>query len=253
MSDPEAQCGRPSAVGSHTRRIGDALPVSVRHRMSWRKHPWSQSLTAHPVPPRRPAFPGETPPRPLPILTTRSRGPAQGAGTHDRRTQVHLRQVRPRRQAPRQKIRCLGRRDVRPRPARVGISGHRSFFLRRSVRGRIRSATIGSADAMSVPEARAEARRPDWHLHRHREEGQRTQDARPPDARLRRGVPRTPRPALEAPDPGDQHLHGPQIHPPRLRTHDRGRHRRRACPRLVCLHGRPARQTPTTPCRSCPS
>ena len=42
---------------------------------------------------------------------------------------------------------------------RVGISGHRSFFLRRSVRGRIRSATIGSADAMSVPEARAEARK----------------------------------------------------------------------------------------------
>ena len=38
---------------------------------------------------------------------------------------------------------------------RVGISGHRSFFLRRSVRGRIRSATIGSADAMSVPATRA--------------------------------------------------------------------------------------------------
>ena len=42
---------------------------------------------------------------------------------------------------------------------RVGTSGHRSFFQRRSVRGRIRSATIGSADAMSVPEARAEVRR----------------------------------------------------------------------------------------------
>ena len=42
---------------------------------------------------------------------------------------------------------------------RVGTSGHRSFFLRRSVRRRIRSATIGSADAMSVPEARAEARK----------------------------------------------------------------------------------------------
>ena len=41
----------------------------------------------------------------------------------------------------------------------VGTSGHRAFFLRRSVRGRIRSATIGSADAMSVPEACAEARR----------------------------------------------------------------------------------------------
>ena len=42
---------------------------------------------------------------------------------------------------------------------RVGTSGHRAFFLRRSVRGRIRSAAIGSADAMSVPEARAEARK----------------------------------------------------------------------------------------------
>ena len=42
---------------------------------------------------------------------------------------------------------------------RVGTSGHRSFFLRRSVRGRIRSATIGSADTMTVPEARAEARK----------------------------------------------------------------------------------------------
>ena len=42
---------------------------------------------------------------------------------------------------------------------RVGTSGHRSFFLRRSVRGRIRSATIGNAETMSVPEARAEARR----------------------------------------------------------------------------------------------
>ena len=42
---------------------------------------------------------------------------------------------------------------------RVGTSGHRSFFLRRNVRGRIRSATIGNADTLSVPEARAEARR----------------------------------------------------------------------------------------------
>ena len=42
---------------------------------------------------------------------------------------------------------------------RVGTSGHRSFFLRRSVRGRIRSATIGRADKMTVPQARAEARR----------------------------------------------------------------------------------------------
>ncbi len=42
---------------------------------------------------------------------------------------------------------------------RVGTSGNRSFFVRRSVRGRIRSATIGSADTLTVPEARREARR----------------------------------------------------------------------------------------------
>ena len=42
---------------------------------------------------------------------------------------------------------------------RVGTSGHRSFFLRRSVRGRLRSATIGNADDMTLPEARAEARK----------------------------------------------------------------------------------------------
>lgn len=42
---------------------------------------------------------------------------------------------------------------------RVGTSGHRSFFLRRSVRGRIRSATIGSADTLTVPEVRHEARK----------------------------------------------------------------------------------------------
>ena len=42
---------------------------------------------------------------------------------------------------------------------RVGTSGHRSFFLRRTVRGHIRSATIGNADTMTVPQARAEARK----------------------------------------------------------------------------------------------
>ena len=30
---------RPAACGSHTRRIVDALPASVRHRMNWRKRP----------------------------------------------------------------------------------------------------------------------------------------------------------------------------------------------------------------------
>ena len=42
---------------------------------------------------------------------------------------------------------------------RVGTSGHRSFFLRRHVRGRVRSATIGNADTMTLPEARREARK----------------------------------------------------------------------------------------------
>ena len=42
---------------------------------------------------------------------------------------------------------------------RVGTSGYRSFFLRRSVRGRLRLATIGNADDMTLPEARAEARK----------------------------------------------------------------------------------------------
>ena len=42
---------------------------------------------------------------------------------------------------------------------RVGTGGSRSFFLRRTVRNRVRSVTIGNAEAMTVPEARTEARR----------------------------------------------------------------------------------------------
>ena len=42
---------------------------------------------------------------------------------------------------------------------RVGTRGHRAFFLRRTVRRRIRYATLGSADTMTVPQARAEARK----------------------------------------------------------------------------------------------
>ena len=42
---------------------------------------------------------------------------------------------------------------------RVGATGHRSFFLRRSVRGRKRYAAIGNADEMTVPEARQKARK----------------------------------------------------------------------------------------------
>ena len=68
---------------------------------------------------------------------------------------------------------------------RVGTSGHRSFFLRRNVRGRIRSATIGNADTLSVPEARAEARRLLATFIEPARKDTRTQDAWPPDARLR--------------------------------------------------------------------
>ncbi len=42
---------------------------------------------------------------------------------------------------------------------RIGTSRHRSFFLSLEVRGRVRSATIGSADTMTVPQACAGARR----------------------------------------------------------------------------------------------
>ncbi|MDE0129880.1 MAG: site-specific integrase [Gammaproteobacteria bacterium] len=42
---------------------------------------------------------------------------------------------------------------------RVGTRGHRSFFLRRTVRGRVRYATLGNAEDMTVPEARREARK----------------------------------------------------------------------------------------------
>ena len=42
---------------------------------------------------------------------------------------------------------------------RVGTRGHCHFFLRRHVRGRVRSATIGNADTMTLPEARREARK----------------------------------------------------------------------------------------------
>ena len=42
---------------------------------------------------------------------------------------------------------------------RVGTTGHRAFFMRRNVRGRVRSATIGNAETMSVPKVRAEALR----------------------------------------------------------------------------------------------
>ena len=41
----------------------------------------------------------------------------------------------------------------------VQPTGVRTFFLARMVRGRRRYATVGSADAMTIPEAQREARR----------------------------------------------------------------------------------------------
>ena len=61
---------------------------------------------------------------------------------------------------------------------RFGTSGHRSVFLRRHVRGRFRSATIGNADTMTLPEARREARKLlATFIESAGKEGQRTQNA----------------------------------------------------------------------------
>ncbi len=60
---------------------------------------------------------------------------------------------------PREK-RCEIRDDIIPGlTLRIYPSGTRSFALERTVRGQSRYATIGDADAMTVPEARREARR----------------------------------------------------------------------------------------------
>ena len=133
---------------------------------------------------------------------------------------------------------------------RVGTSGHRSFFLRRTVHGRIRSATIGNADTMTVPEARREARRliATFIEPARKDNGPRT-PGRPMDAFAGGGVPRTLRPALEAPHVGRQRLYRAQVHPARLRSSDRGRHRGRACQGLLRLHGR----TPGSANRSMPT
>ena len=78
-----------------------------------------------------------------------------------RQSEVHLRPARPRRQTPRKKRYDI-RDDVGARTHPPGLAGRsaRSFTLeRRTVRGRRRYATLGSADALTVPEARREARR----------------------------------------------------------------------------------------------
>jgi len=50
-------------------------------------------------------------------------------------------------------------------------TGGRTYFLARMVRGRRRYATIGSADAMTIPEAPARGPQADGQLHRTGEDG----------------------------------------------------------------------------------
>ena len=117
-------------------------------------------------------------------------------------------------------------------------TGVRSDFLSRMVRGRRRYANIGSADAMTSPEARREARRL---IASYIEPAKK--DSGPPhagasDDRLRRGIPRPAGPPMEAPHRGNQQPDRSQGHPARLRRSDRGRHHGRAGPGLVRLHER---------------
>ena len=88
----------------------------------------------------------------------RSRGPSGGAATHDRPIKALLRRMRPRRK-PRTRNYDVWDSVISGLGLRVGTSGHRSFCLRRTMRGRIRSATIGSADILYVPHARVEDRK----------------------------------------------------------------------------------------------
>ena len=75
----------------------------------------------------------------------------------DRPKSTFARRVRAAR--PREKRREI-RDDVIPGlTLRIYPSGARSFVLERTVRGQLRYATIGNADAMTIPEARREARR----------------------------------------------------------------------------------------------
>ena len=121
-------------------------------------------------------------------------------------------------------------------------TGVRTFFLARMVRGRRRRATIGSADAMTIPEARREARRliASYIEPARTDNGPRT-PGHPMDA-FAAEVPRTPGPALETRDAGVQRLPDAQGNPARLRPSHRGRHRGRARQGLVRLHGRQARR-----------
>ena len=120
-------------------------------------------------------------------------------------------------------------------------SGVRSFFLAHGAR----------AQTLCLDRQRRHHDRPrgaprgpqaDRQLHRAGEDRQWPQDAGAPDERIRRRVPRTLRPALETPHPGQQRLYRAQAHPARLRPPCGGRDRRRTRQGLVRLHGRDARQ-----------
>ena len=97
---------------------------------------------------------------------------------------------------------------------RVGANGHRSFFLRHTVRDRIRSATIGSADTLTVPETRREARKllATFIDPARNGNGPRT-PSHPMGAFAAEFLDRQAQ-HCQAPDPGVQHLHGRQVHPP---------------------------------------
>ena len=70
-----------------------------------------------------------------------------------------LRPAHLRRKTSSYEIRSPGRRGGRFRGCAIQPTGVWTYFLARMVRGRRRYATIGSADAMTIIEARREARR----------------------------------------------------------------------------------------------
>ena len=84
---------------------------------------------------------------------------------------------------------------------RVYPSGARNFALDRMTRGRRHYTTIGNAETMSVPQARREARALITAFTDTVKKGWQSQDAVPPDERIRRRIPRTLLPATGNPPP----------------------------------------------------
>ena len=142
-------------------------------------------------------------------------------------------------------------RAARPRPTKYEVrddvvsglalaiqpTGVRTYFFSRMVRGRRRYATIGSADVMTIPEARREAR---GLIASYIEPTKKDSGARTP------GHPMT----AFAEEFLDRQAH--RWKPRTVETNSRivrdpGRHCRRACQGLVRVHGRPARQRQPRP------